>query len=81
MQDKKLFQSGEKAPVSGNYQFVKHDGEVSGCIPRPRAYVHLVKGMKIPLHDDCQERAIWSLMTETNEDQDPRFQILNKHGL
>lgn len=78
MEGKKLFQSGEKAPVSGNYQFVRHEREVRDCVPRARAYVHLLKGMKIPLHDDCQEPGVWSLMTETNEDRDPRFQILSK---
>ena len=72
--EKKLFKTGDTAPVSGNYLFERHDGEVKDCIPRPRVYLHLLKGMKLPLHDDCQNPAIWSLMTVTEEEDDPRIQ-------
>jgi len=71
--EKKQFRSGEIAPFSGNYQYVKHDGDVQDCVPRKGAYVHLLKGMKIPLHDLCSERAIYSLMTVTAEETDPKI--------
>jgi hypothetical protein len=66
--EKKLFKSGDIAPVSGNYRYEKHNDEVPDCVPRYGAYVHLMKGMKIPLHDDCMKPATWWLMTVTEED-------------
>jgi hypothetical protein len=71
--EKKQFRSGDIAPVSGNYQFVKHEGDAADCIPRFGAYLHLMKGMKLPLHDECQEPSVWSLMTITEEENDPRI--------
>ena len=68
-----MFKSGDTAPVSGNYQFTKHQEEVKDCIPRPRVYLHLRKGMKIPLHDECSQPAIYRLMTVTNEDAEPKI--------
>jgi hypothetical protein len=73
MKKKEMFRSGDIAPVSGNYQFVKHDSDSVSCVPRIGAYVHLMKGMKLPLHDECQEPSIWSLMTVTQEENDPRI--------
>jgi hypothetical protein len=67
--EKRLLRSGDRAPVSGNYQFVRHEAEAEDCVPRIGAYVHLRKGMKIPLHDDCLQPAVWSLMTVTEEDE------------
>jgi hypothetical protein len=66
--EKKIFKSGEVAPVSGNYRFEKHDAEVPNCVPRLGVYLHLLKGMKIPLHDDCLQPSVYSLMTVTEED-------------
>jgi hypothetical protein len=57
--EKKLFRSGDVVPVSGNYQFVKHEADNQGCVPRLGAYLHLIKGMKLPLHDECQEEKIF----------------------
>ncbi len=71
--EKKQFRSGEIAPVSGNYQFVQHERGVQDCVPRKGAYVHLLKGMKIPTHDLCRESAIYSLMTVTAEESDPKI--------
>ena len=71
--EKKQFNSGEIAPVSGNYQFVGHAGDSPDCVPRKGAYVHLLKGMKIPLHDLCSEPAIYSLMTVTAEELDSKI--------
>ena len=72
--EKQLFRSGDVAPVSGNFQFMKHDADdSSGCVPRLGAYVHLMKGMKLPLHDECQQPAVWSLMTITQEENEPRI--------
>lgn len=65
--EKQLFKSGDVVPVSGNYQFKQHESQVA-CNPRVGAYLHLRKGMKLPLHDDCQQPAIWSLMTVTEEE-------------
>ena len=71
--EKRLFKSGDVAPVSGNYQFVKHDSDSVDCVPRLGAYLHLMKGMKLPLHDECEEASIWSLMTVTEEENDPKI--------
>ncbi len=71
--EKKEFRTGDVAPVSGNYQFVKHESEVAGCVPRLGAYLHLMKGMKLPLHDQCQERSIWLLTTVTQEENEQRI--------
>ena len=71
--EKKQFRSGDVAPVSGNYQFMKHEGDAGDCVPRLGAYLHLMKGMKLPLHDECQEPSIWSLMTITEEENEPRI--------
>lgn len=68
MQEKKIFHSGDIAPVSGNYQFIKHNEEVKSCVPRYGVYVHLRKGMKLPLHDDCMRPSTFSLMTITEEE-------------
>jgi hypothetical protein len=67
----KQFKSGDIAPVSGNYRFLEHAKEVKDCVPRWGAYIHLLKGMKIPLHDDCQEPGIYGLMTVTEENLEP----------
>jgi len=69
----KLFKTGDTVPVSGNYKFLKHEKEVKDCVPRVGAYLHLLKGMKIPLHDDCEQPAIYSQMTVTNEDGDSKI--------
>jgi hypothetical protein len=73
MDKKQLFRSGDIAPVSGNYQFAKHESDSVDCVPRLGAYVHLRKGMKLPLHDECQEPSVWSLMTVTEEDNNPKI--------
>lgn len=66
----KLFKSGDKAPVSGNYRFLRHEPAVATCCPRFGAYLHLRKGSKIPLHDDCLQPAVYKLMTITEEEKD-----------
>lgn len=66
----KLFKSGDRAPVTGNYRFIRHEKEVSKCFPRYGSYLHLKKGTKLPLHDDCYEPCVWSLMTVTEEERD-----------
>jgi hypothetical protein len=71
--ESKLFKTGDQVPISGNYKFLKHQKEVKDCVPRVGAYLHLRKGMKLPLHDDCQQVAIWSLMTVTDEDGDQKI--------
>jgi hypothetical protein len=73
MAEKQLFKTGDLAPVSGNYQFFKHEKEVRDCVPRVGAYLHLRKGMKLPAHDDCLQDCIYSLMTITNEEGDPKI--------
>ncbi len=72
--EKKLFKSGDITPVSGNYQFVRHEQQVEGCYPRVGSYLHLRKGRKLPVHDDCQQPCVWSLMTVTNEEAEPKIQ-------
>ena len=60
------------APVSGNYRFMRHEKE-GDCTPRVGAYVHLRKGMKIPLHDQCLRPALYTLMTVTHEESDSKI--------
>ncbi len=71
MKEKQLFKSGDIAPVSGNYRFQKHQAEVPNCVPRWGAYLHLTKGMTIPVHDECLQPSIYSLMTVTEENLEP----------
>jgi len=71
--EKKIFKTGEVAPVSGNYQFLKHEKKIENCIPRYGAYLHLIKGMKLPLHDECQKPCEYSLMTVTNEESESKI--------
>lgn len=66
----KLYKSGDVAPVSGNYRFLRHEKEISDCFPRHGSYLHLRKGTKLPPHDDCYEPCVWSLMTVTEEELD-----------
>jgi hypothetical protein len=69
----KIFKTGDIAPVSGNYRFWKHENDVKDCVPRYGAYLHLIKGMKLPLHDDCQHSCLYRLMTITNEESEPKI--------
>lgn len=71
--EKKQFRSHDVAPVSGNYQFVKHEIEKGECVPRLKAYLHLMKGMKLPVHDQCQEPCTYLLITITHEENDPKI--------
>jgi len=71
MMEKQVFKSGDIAPVSGNYQFQKHQSEVPDCVPRYGAYLHLIKGMKLPLHDECLQPCTYTLMTVTEENLEP----------
>jgi len=71
--EQRIFKTGDTVPISGNYQFVKHDPEVADCLPRIGSYLHLYKGMKLPAHDECSQPAVWRLMTVTDEDDDPRI--------
>lgn len=66
----KLFKSGDITPVSGNYRFVRHAGDGKGCFPRYGAYLHLRKGSKLPLHEDCLQPCVYALMTVTEEEKD-----------
>lgn len=68
-----LLRTNDEAPVSGNYQFVKHEEPVEGCIPRAGAYLHLRKGTKLPAHDECLQPAVWRLMTITSEETEPKI--------
>jgi hypothetical protein len=71
MKENQVFKSGEIAPVSGNYRFLKHQSEVPNCVPRYGAYLHLIKGMKIPVHDECLHPCTYTLMTVTEENLEP----------
>jgi hypothetical protein len=71
MIEKQIFKSGDIAPVSGNYRFQKHQSEVPNCVPRYGAYLHLIKGMKMPVHDECLQPCTYTLMTVTDENLEP----------
>ena len=73
MKPAKTFKTGDIAPVSGNYQFVRHVREVPDCLPRIGSYLHLRKGMKLPPHDECSQDCIWGLITVTEEENDPKI--------
>jgi hypothetical protein len=71
MKENQIFKSGDIAPVSGNYRFQKHQSNVPNCVPRYGAYLHLIKGMKIPVHDECLQPCTYTLMTVTDENLEP----------
>lgn len=71
--EKKLFKSGDVVPVSGNYRFERHASDSKECIRRMGVYLHLMKGMKLPLHDECLQPCVYSLMTVTEEETNPKI--------
>lgn len=56
------FRTGEKAPVSGVYTFVRHTTYVTGCTGSVGGNsIPLSKGERFPPHAPCGKGAIWRL--------------------
>lgn len=57
------FRTGEKAPVSGVYRFVRHIDSPPSCNPTSAENeIPLSKGETFPPHRSCGKGAIWSLV-------------------
>lgn len=74
--DTKLLKSGETTPVTGNYRFIRHQADVKDCFPRHGSYLHLKKGIRLPVHDDCLEPCLWLLMTVTEDNVDAKTKAM-----
>jgi hypothetical protein len=56
------FKTGENAPVSGDYEYVKHI-EPTGCVPTSaERQIPLAKGETFPPHKSCGKGVIWKLI-------------------
>lgn len=55
------FKTGEKATVSGDYDYVQHI-DATGCLPTPEERrISLSKGETFPPHRSCSKGVIWRL--------------------
>lgn len=55
------FRTGEKAPVSGDYDYVQHI-DSTGCTPTPaERQITLSAGETFPPHRSCNKGVIWRL--------------------
>jgi hypothetical protein len=56
------YRTGEKAPVSGRYDFVRHTGGDSSCHPTAgEQSIPLSKGETFPPCRSCATGAVWRL--------------------
>jgi hypothetical protein len=56
------YRTGEKAPVSGRYDFVRHTSTDSSCHPTAgEQSIPLSKGETFPPCRSCQTGAVWRL--------------------
>ena len=56
------FRTGEKAPVSGRYDFVRHASPATACHPTPaERRIPLSKGETFPPCRSCKTGAVWRL--------------------
>lgn len=59
------FKTGEKAPVSGIYIYVRHTSSTF-CVPtQNERSIPLAKGDPFPPHKSCQQGVIWQLSQTT----------------
>ena len=56
-----LFKTGQPAPVSGDYDYVRHVGVSCGTTPAQRK-IPLAKGNPFPPHAGCHGAVIWKLV-------------------
>ncbi|MCK4387566.1 MAG: YjzC family protein [Dehalococcoidia bacterium] len=57
------FRTGEKAPVSGDYEYVRHIDTTTTCTPTPEErQITLSKGETFPPHRSCNKGVIWKLI-------------------
>lgn len=56
------YHTGEKAPVSGRYEFVRHSNPDSHCEPMAEEQrISLTQGEAFPPCRSCAGRTVWSL--------------------
>lgn len=56
------YHTGEKSPVSGRFEFVRHSNPDSHCEPPADAQsLALAQGETLPPCPSCAARAVWSL--------------------
>lgn len=57
------YHTGEKAPVSGRYEFVRHSNPDSHCEPTAEEQsIPLSQGEIFPPCRSCSARSVWSLV-------------------
>lgn len=58
------YRTGEQAPVSGVYGFVRHITErFPRCVPTPAEQeIPLSKGERFPPHKSCGQGVVWRLV-------------------
>jgi hypothetical protein len=57
------YRTGEKAPVSGRYDFVRHTSSASSCSPTPaERRIPLSQGETFPPCRSCKTGAVWRLV-------------------
>ncbi|AGA28057.1 YjzC family protein [Singulisphaera acidiphila] len=57
------YHTGEKVPVSGRYEFVRHSNPDSHCEPPAEAQsIPLSQGEAFPPCRSCSARSVWSLV-------------------
>ncbi|MBI4392854.1 MAG: YjzC family protein [Euryarchaeota archaeon] len=60
------YKTGEKAPYSGIYGYVRHMNGPYGCKPTPdEMQIPLSVGERFPPHKSCSMGVIWSLLRRT----------------
>ncbi|MCL6613166.1 MAG: YjzC family protein [Firmicutes bacterium] len=55
-----LHKTGEKAPSTGDYEFVMHLDGTTNCTSDERR-IHLEKGETFPPHKSCEKACYWRL--------------------
>lgn len=53
-----LYKTGEKAPSTGNYDFVKHLDGTTRCTSEEKR-IRLEKGETFPPHKSCEKACYW----------------------
>ncbi|SIO56140.1 hypothetical protein SAMN05444166_5190 [Singulisphaera sp. GP187] len=57
-----VYHTGEKAPVSGRFEFVRHGNPDSHCEPKAEEQsIALAQGEALPPCRSCAARTVWSL--------------------
>lgn len=57
-----LYKTGEKAPFTGNYRWVKHTEDVVCAITHEEYIIPLEKGERFPPTKHCEKGAYWTFI-------------------